>query len=195
MFVDRDGTLNREVSHLRSPDQLELLDGVPEAIRKLNSAGRPVVVITNQAVIARGECSETSATRDSQQIGNRAGNSGAYLDAIYYCPHHPDGGYEGERPELKIKCSCRKPAIGLIEQAARDLNLDLSRSWLIGDTSRDIETARNAGLRSILVQTGYAGGDGAYSVAPDRICSDLLDAVNILLAVPEHSGKKQARLP
>jgi len=195
VFVDRDGTLNREVSHLRSPDQLELLDAVPEAIRKLNSAGRPVVVITNQPVIARGECSEIVLHEIHNKLETELGLRGAYLDAIYYCPHHPDGGYEGERPELKIKCSCRKPAIGLIEQAARDLNLDLSRSWLIGDTSRDIETARNAGLRSILVQTGYEGRDGAYSVAPDRICSDLLEAVNTLLAVPEHSGEKQALLP
>jgi histidinol-phosphate phosphatase family protein len=194
VFLDRDGTLNREVGHLRSPDQLQLLIAVPEAIRELNSAGFPVVVITNQPVIARGECSETVLREIHNKLETELGLRGAYLDGIYYCPHHPDKGYEGERPELKIKCSCRKPAIGLIEQAACDLNLDLSQSWLIGDTSRDIQTARNAGLRSILVQTGPAAGDGDSSVAPDRICSDLLDAVKTLLSVPERSGNRQALL-
>ncbi len=193
VFLDRDGTLNRQIDYVRSPDQLALLDAVPEAIRKLNSAGRPVVVITNQAVIARGECSETMLQEIHNKLETELGTQGAYLDAIYYCPHHPEGGYQGERPELKIKCACRKPAIGLIEQAASDLNLDLSRSWLIGDTSRDIQTAHNAGLRSILVQTGYAEQDGTYSVAPDRICPDLLEAVNILLAAPEPSDKELAR--
>jgi histidinol-phosphate phosphatase family protein len=195
VFVDRDGTLNREVSYVRSPDQVELLDAAPEAIRKLNSAGWPVVVITNQPVIARGECSETVLQEIHNKLETELGAQGAFLDAIYYCPHHPDGGYEGERPELKITCSCRKPAIGLIERAARDLNLDLTRSWLIGDTSRDVQTARNAGLRSILVQTGFGGGDGKYSAAPDRVCSDLLEAVNTLLAIPEHSRSEQALLP
>jgi histidinol-phosphate phosphatase family protein len=192
VFVDRDGTLNREISHLRSPDQLDLLDTVPEALRKLNSAGWPVVVITNQPVIARGECSEATLREIHNKLETQLGDRGAFLDAIYYCPHHPDRGYKGERPELKITCACRKPAIGLIEQAARDLNLDLFRSWLIGDTTRDIQTARNAGLRSILVQTGHGGGDGEYSAVPDRICSNLLQAVNIPLTEPQRLSEKQA---
>jgi histidinol phosphatase-like enzyme len=105
----------------------------------------------------------------------------AFLDRIYYCPHHPEKGFPGERAELKILCQCRKPATGMIQRAAADLHVDLAHSWLIGDTTTDVQTARNAGLHSILVRTGAAGADGRHAVTPDRICQDLLEAVKFLL--------------
>ncbi len=189
VFLDRDGTLNEEVRHLRTPGQLKLLAGAGEAVRKLNLSGIRVVVVTNQPVVARGDCTE----RDVQEIHNKLetelGRRGAYLDAIYYCPHHPDKGFSGERAELKFECGCRKPAPGLIERAARDLNLDLTRSWFIGDSSTDMQTARNAGIRSILVATGYGGSDNIYTATPDVKCVDLAGAVEVVLsrAHPEES--------
>jgi histidinol-phosphate phosphatase family protein len=109
------------------------------------------------------------------------GRSGAYLDAIYFCPHHPQKGFFGERPELKGPCDCRKPGTAMIERAQRDLHLDLKRSWLIGDSTTDIRTAHNAGVRSILVQTGKGGRDRLFPDAPDLIASDLLQAARMTI--------------
>jgi len=117
---------------------------------------------------------------DLQVIHNKLetllGAEHAFLDRIYFCPHHPDSGFPGERPELKIKCNCRKPAPGMVHQAAKDLNLDLNKSWFIGDTTTDIQTAGNAGVRSILVQTGYAGLDGKQEAKPNFTFASLKDA-------------------
>ena len=110
------------------------------------------------------------------------GKEGAYLDAIYYCPHHPHKGYEGERPELKIDCTCRKPKPGMLLKAAEDFNIDLSQSWMIGDTTMDIQTGANAGMRTALVLTGDAGNDKKYDVQPNLICKDLMEAVERILA-------------
>jgi len=182
VFLDRDGTLNREVSHVKAPSELEVLPGTASAIRRLNEAGIRTVVITNQPVVARGECSEADLAEIHRKLETELGAGGAYLDAIYYCPHHPERGFAGERPELKFPCACRKPATGLVAQAVRDLNLDLARCWLIGDSSRDIATAAGAGIRSILVKTGHAGAGGVYRSAPDAVLPDLPQAVDFLLA-------------
>jgi D,D-heptose 1,7-bisphosphate phosphatase len=130
---------------------LELLPGAAEAVRAINRAGRLAVLITNQPVIARGECTEAGLRQIHNRLEWLLGESHAYLDAIYYCPHHPDSGYPGERPDLKTVCTCRKPATGLLETATRDLNIDVGRSWMVGDSTADMQAAQNFGIRSVLV--------------------------------------------
>ena len=180
IFLDRDGTLNVERSFISRPDQLELLPGAAEALRLLRQAGFLLIVITNQSVIARGDATEADIDRVHRKMEWDLGKAGAYVDAIYLCPHHPDAGFTGERAELKIVCDCRKPAPGMIERACREFAIDAGRSWLIGDHTRDIETARRAGLRSILVRTGYAGRDGGFDVRADHVADDLLAAARLI---------------
>jgi histidinol-phosphate phosphatase family protein len=182
IFLDRDGTLNEEVSYISSPEKLKLIPGATEAIKLLRAQEYRIVVVTNQPVLARGECSFEQLAHIHNHMEMQLGREGAYVDGIYFCPHHPDRGFEGEVPELKIQCACRKPGIALIEEAARDLNLDLSRSWLIGDMTADLETARRAGVKSILVETGYAGKDGKFAVTPQHVSSNLLEAAKFLVA-------------
>lgn len=181
VFIDRDGTINREVNHLHDPAQLELLEGAGAAIRKLNASSYRCCVITNQPVIARGECSVDGMRAIHNRLETLLGRQGAYLDHIYYCPHHPDSGFPGERRELKVDCDCRKPATGMIDRAAIDFNIERGRSWLIGDSSTDIETARRAGLKSVLVETGYAGLDYRWWAVPDATAPDLAAAVSYIL--------------
>jgi len=182
VFLDRDGTLNREVDGVTSPEKLEMLPGVAEAIYKLNRSGIRAVVISNQPIIAKGFCREADVQAVHNKLETLLGVEHAFLDRIYYCPHHPEKGFEGERIELKIACDCRKPGIGMIQRAARDLNVDLKRSWLIGDTTTDLQTAKNAGLKSILVRTGYAGKDNKYPAQADYVCDTLGEAVNQITA-------------
>ncbi len=151
VFLDRDGTLNRDHGWLNLPEKLELLPGAAEAVHAINRSGRLAVLITNQPVVARGECSEAGLRQIHNRLEWLLGKSHAYLDAIYYCPHHPDSGYPGERVDLKIACACRKPATGLLELASRDLNIDVSRSWMIGDSTTDIQAAKSFGIPSVLV--------------------------------------------
>jgi len=181
VFLARDGTLNAEIEGVISPDKLELIEGVAEAIRDLNHMGYRAVVVTNQPVVAKGWCGEADVQRIHNKLETLLGQRGAYLDRIYYCPHHPEAGFAGERADLKVACSCRKPAIGLVERAAQDLAIDLKKSWLIGDSTTDIETARNAGLKSILVRTGHAGGDEKYASKPDFVFDNLGQAVHFLV--------------
>lgn len=181
VFLDRDGTINREVDHLRSPAQFELLPGVGAAIRRLNASGFRCCVTTNQPVIARGECGVEGLREIHNKMETLLGREGAFLDRIYYCPHHPDGGYAGERAELKVDCDCRKPKTGMIDRAMRDFNVARERSWLIGDSSVDVETARRASLKSVLVETGYAGLDYRAWATPDTIVPDLGAAVAFIL--------------
>jgi histidinol-phosphate phosphatase family protein len=181
VFLDRDGTMIREVNHLSHHAQLELLPGVEEAIRRLNNSSYRSIVITNQPVMAHGDCSTSDLRLIHNKMETLLGLKGAYVDSIHYCPHHPDGGFPGEIAELKITCDCRKPNTGMIDEAVAELNISRGRSWLIGDTTTDMLTARNAGLKSILVETGYAGLDEKYWVAPDFIVPDLAAAVSLIL--------------
>ena len=151
IFLDRDGTINKYVGFLRNIDDFELIDGVAEAIRKINESGYLAIVVTNQPVIARGEVSFNELEEIHNKMETLLGKEGAYLDAIYYCPHHPHKGYEGERPELKIDCDCRKPKPGMLLKAAEDFNIDLSKSWMIGDGQNDIEAGINAGCKTVLI--------------------------------------------
>lgn len=181
VFLDRDGVINKEVGFLSRREQMELLPGVAKAIRQLNQSGILCVVVTNQPVIARGECTEEELGSIHARMDSLLGKEGAYIDRLYYCPHHPDKGFAGERPELKISCQCRKPNTGMLEQACKDLNIDRTQSWLVGDQTGDILAAQRMGIHSILVQTGKAGTDAKYSVSPDYQAKDLLDAVDIIL--------------
>ena len=181
VFFDRDGTLNHEVNHLNAPDQLILLDGVLEAVRRVNRAGILAIGITNQPVLARGAVTVEGMEKIHARLDSLLGNGGAYLDRIYVCPHHPDGGFAGEVPELKINCICRKPEAGLFDLAVQELNISRRDSWMVGDTTSDILAGKRAGLRTILVNTGYAGRDFKYSVDPDFVASNLADAVDWIL--------------
>lgn len=138
VFLDRDGTINKYVGFLRFTEQMELLPQAAQAIRKLNEAGWLVILATNQPVLARGEVSEEELTEIHNKMETLLGKEGAYVDAIYYCPHHPDKGFAGERPEYKIECSCRKPKPGLLFRAAQDYHIDLKESWMVGDSAADM---------------------------------------------------------
>jgi histidinol-phosphate phosphatase family protein len=183
VFIDRDGTLNKEVNHLNHVDQFELIPGAALGIKNLNNSEYINCIITNQPVIARGECSVFDLKKIHNKMETTLGKNGAYINRIYYCPHHPDLGFKGELKHYKINCSCRKPLIGMIDNAVNDLNIDLTKSWFIGDSSTDMLTARRAGLKSILVETGYAGLDQKYWVTPDFIVPNLERAVNFILQV------------
>lgn len=151
IFLDRDGTINKYVGFLRSINQFELLEGTVEAIKRINNLGYLAIVITNQPVIARGDITVEELNNIHNKMETLLGKGGAYLDGIYYCPHHPDKGFDGERLELKFDCNCRKPKPGLVFQAAKDFNIDLSSSWFIGDSWRDIATGQNAGVKTALI--------------------------------------------
>lgn len=194
VFLDRDGTLNEETGGVTSPDQLKLLPGVAEAIHRLNHQGFRVIVVTNQPVVAKGFCTESDVQTIHNKLETLLGGAHAFLDRIYFCPHHPEKGFAGERPDLKMDCDCRKPKPGLIQRAAKDLNLDLQASWFVGDSTTDIETAKNAGLKSVLVRTGHGGNDGKYRAEPDYVFKTLNEAVKFVLeqrlAVAETKGQR-----
>lgn len=147
IFLDRDGTINKYVGFLRNIDNFELIEGVAEAIKLINQSGYLAIVVTNQPVIARGEVTWDELNEIHKKMATLLGKEGAYVDGIYICPHHPDKGFEGERPEYKIDCDCRKPKPGLLLQAAKDFNIDLSESYMIGDSHRDVEAGENAGVK------------------------------------------------
>lgn len=157
VFLDRDGTINQNVGFLRNIDEFELIPGVAEAVKWINKSGYLAIVITNQPVIARGEVTYEQLQEIHNKMETLLGVEGAYLDAIYYCPHHPHKGYEGEVPELKIECECRKPKPGMLFRAAEDFNIDLCQSWMVGDSKNDIKAGRDAGCRTaFLGKTDYS---------------------------------------
>ena len=159
IFLDRDGTINKYVGFLRNIDDFELIEGVPEAIKLINQSGYLAIVVTNQPVIARGEVSWEELNEIHRKMATLLGKDGAYIDGLYICPHHPDKGFEGERPEYKIDCDCRKPKPGMLLQAAKDFNIDLKKSYMIGDSHRDVEAGENAGVKtSIKVEENKENG-------------------------------------
>jgi len=181
VFLDRDGTINEEINYLSRPDQLRLLDGAAEAIRLLNQAGCKVVVVTNQAGVARGYFSEQTVQEIHRALENILGENGAHLDAIYYCPHHPGAGIG----VYKADCQCRKPKPGLLEKAATELSLDLRRSFIVGDKISDLAAGRAVSCQNILVRTGYGLESekefSAYAWQPDWIADNLLEAARWIL--------------
>lgn len=182
VFLDRDGTLNRELGHLRRAEDFELLPGAALAVRRLNHSDFRTVVVTNQPVLARGDCSPAELARIHAKMDTQLGAEGAFLDRVLLCPHHPDRGFPGEVPELKRECDCRKPRTGMVDRACAELNIRRDASWLVGDTLVDVATAHNAGLRSVLVETGYAGLDYRAAGWPDYVVPDLAAAVELILA-------------
>lgn len=174
VFLDRDGTINKYVGFVANHNQFELIPGVAETIKKLNDMGYLVIVVTNQPVIARGETSFEELEIIHNKMETLLGKEGAYIDAIYYCPHHPHKGYEGEIPELKIECECRKPKPGMLLEAAHDYNIDLEKSWMIGDSKNDILAGKNAGCMTALVSLNYE------KYGQDVTLTSLSDIIEIL---------------
>jgi D-glycero-D-manno-heptose 1,7-bisphosphate phosphatase len=178
--LDRDGTINEEVNFVKNPDELNLIYNAAIAVKKINSMGLKSIVISNQSGIARGFFSEAELKKINDRLIELLKNEEAFLDEIYYCPHHP----EGVVKEFSINCECRKPKPGMIKKAESDFNLDLEHSFLVGDTLRDIECGLNAGLKTILVKTGY-GKDTLETLIEkkhkiDYIAEDLKDAVDYI---------------
>lgn len=170
IFLDRDGTINKYVGFLRDIDDFTLEDGVAKAIRKINELGYLAIVVTNQPVIARGEVTFDELRQIHQKMQVLLGKEGAYLDGIYVCPHHPDSGFPGEIKELKIECDCRKPKPGMLLQAAKDFNIDLENSWMVGDSQNDILAGQNAGCHTCLVNnTADYGQDLTFKSVYDFI--------------------------
>ena len=181
IFLDRDGTINVSKGFISKADDLELIPDTIDAIKAINKSGALAIVITNQPVIARGECSFEELHNIHNKLKTLIGEKGAFVDDIFYCPHHPDKGFEGEVPELKFDCECRKPKTGMIEEAVKKYNIDLSKSYMVGDSTMDLETARNAGIKSVLVNTGFAGNDGKYDRSCDIEADNLFDAVEKII--------------
>lgn len=157
VFLDRDGTINDLKGFVRGPEDFELLPGAAEAIGAINCSGYLAIVITNQPVIARGEVSLEELETIHNKMETELGKQGAYLDDIFFCPHHPDKGFPGERPEYKIDCECRKPKPGLILQAAKKYHIDLKASYMVGDDKRDVEAGRAAGCIPVLLKETSSG--------------------------------------
>ena len=162
VFLDRDGTVNEEVGYLKDLGQLRLIPGAGSAIRKFHEAGLKVVVITNQSGVARGYFTESFVHDTHALLEQLLKNEGAKLDGIYYCPHHPTAGSS----RYTIECDCRKPGTGLIDRAARDLDIDIKRSYVVGDKWSDVELGQRAGARSVLVRTGFAADDTGNARPP-----------------------------
>jgi D-glycero-D-manno-heptose 1,7-bisphosphate phosphatase len=154
VFLDRDGTLIEEVNYLAHPDQVRLLPGAAEAVARLNGLGIPVVVVTNQAGVARGYFPASRVAEVHARLDALLRADGARIDGYYVCPHHPTAGVGAYR----IDCACRKPSPGLLRRAAAELGLDLGRSCMIGDKGSDLEAGARAGCRPVLVRTGYGAG-------------------------------------
>lgn len=152
IFLDRDGTINKYVGFLWNIDDFELIEGVAEAIRRINESGYLVVVVTNQPVIARGEVSFEELEEIHNKMETLLGQQGAYIDGLYFCSHHPDSGYAGEIKELKIECDCRKPKPGMLLKAAEEFNIEISSSWMVGDGVNDVKAGKNAGCMTVLIK-------------------------------------------
>ncbi|TZE82186.1 D-glycero-alpha-D-manno-heptose-1,7-bisphosphate 7-phosphatase [Calorimonas adulescens] len=181
IFLDRDGTINVYKGLISKPDDIELIDGAAEAIKLVNKSEYLCIVISNQPGVAKNLYSLEEAGQINEKLMKLLNEKGAYLDDIFICPHHPDKGYPEENSEFKIKCDCRKPDIGMIEMAQDKYNIDLSKSYIIGDSTVDIQTGINCNIKTVLVKTGLAGSDGTYRVCPDYVANNLYEAVNLIL--------------
>jgi D,D-heptose 1,7-bisphosphate phosphatase len=182
-FLDRDGTIIEDPGYLGDPDKIHFLPGAHEALRALRAAGYRLIVLTNQAGVARGIITETDVQRVNDRLQELLSDAGVPVDAIYYCPHHADAG----SPEYRRDCHCRKPGPGMVERARRDFRLDLGRSVIIGDHSSDAGVARHfPGMRGILVRTGHGAEQiekvrTGEATRPDHVAEDLRAAVTWFL--------------
>lgn len=181
-LVDRDGTINEEVDLLHHESRLVLIPGAAKGICLLNSHGIKVAIVTNQPVVARGLCSEEDVQQINKKLSEILGQDGARIDAVYYCPHHPDHPEAGD-PRYRKECYCRKPKTGMLEAASRQFNIPPDRCFMIGDSTRDIVAGKDFGCRTILVRTGYGGKDGKYKATPDYVCDDLHEAAKLVVGL------------
>lgn len=183
IFLDRDGTINEDIGYASHPDDLHIYSFAAEAIRLINDAGFKVIVVTNQSGIARGLYDEATLATIHEKLIRELEREGAHIDAVYYCPHHPRIGNQTYRQD----CECRKPQTGMLEQAAREHDINLAESFVIGDKASDINLATNAGAQGVLVMTGYGGGTLAsierFPCYPAIIAEDLLAAVREILGL------------
>ena len=186
VFIDRDGTISEEVGYVNHVSRYRVFPFAAEAVRELHAAGWLAVLVTNQAGVARGYFAEEMIGRVHGVLAAELERGGARLDAVYYCPHHPSVG----EPPYRLDCDCRKPRPGLIHEAAREFRLDLAECWMVGDRYSDVVLARNAGVRSAFVLTGYGRGEleyqsHAWEHQPDLVAEDLLEAARKII---EESG-------
>jgi D-glycero-D-manno-heptose 1,7-bisphosphate phosphatase len=184
VFLDRDGTISEEVGYINHPSRLQVYPWAAAAIRLLKESGLKVFVVTNQAGVARGYFKEELVLEVHQRLRDEMAQAGAFFDAIYYCPHHPSVG----EPPYRQDCSCRKPKTGMLERAVDEFDIDLTRSFVVGDRYGDIELAHNAGAHSVFLLSGYGLGEYEYQrqnwkLQPDWIAKDLLEASQIILDV------------
>lgn len=180
VFLDRDGVINEKVDQLHNIEDFRLIDVASEAIKKLNSSEYLSIIITNQPAVARNLCTIQDIENIHNKMETLLGNNAAKMDAIYFCPHHPDRGFPDENLKYKINCSCRKPKTGMIEKAVSDFNINLDGSYLVGDSSRDIECGKNAGITTIGVRTGDACKDCQNS--PDFMFDNILEATKFIIS-------------
>ena len=185
VFLDRDGTIIREVGYLSRLDEIELLPGAAEAILKLNCQRIPVILITNQSGVARGKITEEFVKQSHLLLNRLLARKNAHIDDFFYCPHHPEVG----NAQYRKICTCRKPAPGLLLQAAGKHSFDLERSFVIGDKLIDVKMAQEVNARGILVKTGYGNDElkltETSGVSPDQVCSDISEAVDWILKIRE----------
>lgn len=189
VFIDRDGTVNEEVGYLDDLDRLRLIPGAARGIRLLNEAGLVTILVSNQSGVARGYFPESRVKEIHAGLARMLGAEGARLDAIYYCPHHPDFG----PPGLRVACNCRKPRTGMIARGVEEFGLDAARSYVLGDKLTDIACARAAGSIGVLVQTGYGRGERDSNpergpVVPDHEAADLLEAATWIISREGREG-------
>jgi mannose-1-phosphate guanylyltransferase / phosphomannomutase len=176
IFLDRDGTINREAGDISHVRQMRLLPGSARAVKKLNAMGFLVIIVTNQSIVAHGKLSERGLEEIHAVLVRRLRRNGGIIDAIYFCPHHP----KALLKKYRIMCRCRKPNMGMIMDAAKKFNIDLRKSYVIGDATRDILAGKRAKAKTILVQTGKAGNDKQHAVKPDFTVKDLSAAATII---------------
>jgi D-glycero-D-manno-heptose 1,7-bisphosphate phosphatase len=186
VFIDRDGTISEEVGYVNHVSRYRVFPFAAEAVRLLNESGWLAVLVTNQAGVARGYFVEDLIQEVHGLLASELARGGARLDAVYYCPHHPTVG----EPPYRFDCDCRKPRPGLIRRAAEELGVDLARSWMVGDRYSDTQLARNAGVRSAFVLTGYGRGElehqsQAWAHRPDLVAENLLEAAKVIVKSEE----------
>lgn len=182
VFLDRDGTLNGYVGLLSRPEQLCIPDEVYAALAAINESSFLAIVVSNQPVVARNLCTLDELDEINRRLETMLGERHVYIDDLLCCPHHPDRGYPEENPDYKVACDCRKPGTALVDWAVEAYHIDRGTSYFVGDTTTDIQTGRNAGLRTVLLKTGLAGRDGKYDVTADLCADNLFDAVTLILA-------------
>lgn len=193
VFLDRDGTLNEESGYLNHVDRLKLIDGAAEAVALLSRHGLKTIVVTNQSGVARGYFPETLLPRLHDKLQRLLKERGARLDAIYYCPHHPDIG----EPPYRRDCECRKPKLGMIRRAEKEFSVDARKSYMVGDKISDVEFGRRAGCKTVLLLTGYGKGELEHNREqlngdPDHVAADILDAAKWIVSDLEARERNQA---